>query len=186
MQRILLLFLYIMKSLSNIFEKFFDNVGAVNHVIKLERLGITKFGEYKGKDCYHKRVKGGKIQGTNFDADCDLDMDVPYLDIYIMPVGKKYEDYKLIIAYAEPDNNGKFWSIYIDRSITYKPKYISYAEGRRAIYKLINKDTILDEWGYLDFLLTFHAVTVPEFNRISFPPHIETLIREVLKIDMND
>lgn len=186
MQRILLLFLYIMKSLSNIFEKFFDNVGAVNHVIKLERLGITKFGEYKGKDCYHKRVKGGKIQGTNFDADCDLDMDVPYLDIYIMPVGKKYEDYKLIIAYAEPDNNGKFWSIYIDRSITYKPKYISYAEGRRAIYKLINKDTILDEWGYLDFLLTFHAVTVPEFNRISFPPHIETLIREVLKIDMNE
>ena len=186
MQRILLLFLYIMKSLSNIFEKFFDNVGAVNHVIKLERLGITKFGEYKGKDCYHKRVKGGKIQGTNFDADCDLDMDVPYLDIYIMPVGKKYEDYKLIIAYAEPDNNGKFWSIYIDRSITYKPKYISYAEGRRAIYKLINKDTILDEWGYLDFLLTFHAVTVPEFNRISFPPHIETLIREVLKIDMNN
>ena len=186
MQRILLLFLYIMKSLSNIFEKFFDNVGAVNHVIKLERLGIMKFGEYKGKDCYHKRVKGGKIQGTNFDADCDLDMDVPYLDIYIMPVGKKYEDYKLIIAYAGPDNTGKFWSIYIDRSITYKPKYISYAEGRRAIYKLINKDTILDEWGYLDFSLTFHAVTVPEFNRISFPPHIETLIREVLKIDMND
>ena len=186
MQRILLLFLNIMKSLSNIFEKFFDNVGAVNNVIKLERVGITKFGEYKGKDCYHKRVKGGKIQGTNFDADCDLDMDVPYLDIYIMPVGKKYEDYKLIIAYAEPDNNGKFWSIYIDRSITYKPKYISYAEGRRAIYKLINKDTILDEWSYLDFLLTFHAVTVPEFNRISFPPHIETLIREVLKIDMNN
>lgn len=106
-----------MESLLNILEKFFDNVGAVNHVIKLERLGIMKFGEYKGKDCYHKRVKGGKIQGANFDADCDLDMDVPYLDIYIMPVGKKYEDYKLIIAYAEPDNNGKFCQfILIDQS----------------------------------------------------------------------
>lgn len=175
-----------MESLLNILEKFFDNVGAVNHVIKLERLGITKFGEYKGKDCYHKRVKGGKIRGINLELECDLDMDVPYLDIYIMPVGKKYEDYKLIIAYAGPNNTGKFWSIYIDKSITYKPKYVSYASGRLAVYVLINKDTILDEWGYLDYVLTNRAATVPEFNQISFPPHVETLIREVLKIDMNN
>ena len=40
--------------------------------------------------------------------------------------------------------------------------------------------------GYLDYVLTKHAVTVPGFNRISFPPYVETLIREVLKIDMND
>ena len=175
-----------MKSLSNIFEKFFDNVGAVNHIIKLERLGIKKFGEYKGKDCYHKKVKGGKIRGTNFELEVDLDIDVPYLDIYIMPVEKKYGDYKLIIAYAGPDNTGKFWSIYIDRSITYKPKYVSYASGRKAVYELINKDTILDNWGYLDYVLAKHAVTVPEFKQISFPSNIETLIREVLKIDMND
>ena len=175
-----------MKSLLDILEKFFDNVGAVNHIIKLERLGITKFGEYKGKDCYHKRVKGGKIQGTNFELKCDLDMDIPYLDIYIMPVGKKYEDYKLMIAYAGLNNTGKFWSIYIDRSITYKPKYISYASGQIAVYKLTNKDTILDSWGNLDSVLTYRAVTIPEFNQISFPPHVETLIREVLKIDMKD
>lgn len=175
-----------MKSLLDILEKFFDNVGTVNHIIKLERLGITKFGEYKGKDCYHKRVKGGKIQGTNFELEVDLDMDVPYLDIYIMPVGEKYEDYKLIIAYTRPDNTGEFWSIYIDRSITYKPKYVSYASGRRTVYELINKDTMLDEWEYLDYVLINHAVTVPEFDTISFPPHVETLIREVLKIDMND
>ena len=175
-----------MKSLSNIFEKFFDNVGAVNHVIKLERLGITKFGEYKGKDCYHKRVKGGRIRCTNFELEFDSDMDVPYLDIYIMPFGKKYKDYKLMIAYIGPGTTGRFWSIYIDRSITYKPSNVSYAGGRRAVCELINKDTMLDEWEYLDYVLTNHAVTVPEFNQISFPPHVETLIREVLKIDMND
>ena len=45
---------------------------------------------------------------------------------------------------------------------------------------------MLDEWEYLDYVLTNHAVTVPEFNQISFPSHIETLIREVLKINMND
>ena len=174
-----------MKSLSNIFEKFFDNVGAVNHVIKLERLGITKFGEYKGKDCYHKRVKGGRIRCTNFELEFDSDMDVPYLDIYIMPVGRNMR-YKLMIAYARPNNIGEFWSIYIDRLITYKPKYVSYAGGRRAVCELINKDTMLDEWEYLDYVLTNHAVTVPEFNQISFPPHVETLIREVLKINMND
>ena len=175
-----------MKSLSNILEKFFDNVGAVNHIIKLERLGITKFGEYKGKDCYHKRVKGGKIRGKNFEADCDLDIDAPYLDIYIMPVGEKYEDYILMIAYIGPGTTGRFWSIYIDRSITYKPSNVSYASGRRLIFELINKDTMIDEWEYLDYVLTNHAVTVPEFNQISFPPHVETLIREVLKINMND
>lgn len=175
-----------MKSLSNILEKFFDNVGAVNHVIKLERLGIKKFGEYKGKDCYHKRVKGGKIRGRNFEYEFDLDMDVPYLDIYVMPVGEKYEDYILMIAYTKPDITGRFWSIYIDRSITYKPSNVSYAGGRRAVCELINKDTMLDEWEYLDYVLTNHAVTVPEFNQISFPPHVETLIREVLKINMND
>ena len=175
-----------MKSLLNILEKFFDNIGAVNHVIKLERLGITKFGEYKDKDCYHKRVKGGRIRCTNFELEFDSDMDVPYLDIYIMPVGEKYENYILMIAYTGPGTTGRFWSIYIDRSITYKPKYVSYASGRRAVYALINKDTILDEWGYLDYALTNHAVTVPEFNQISFPPHVETLIREVLKIDMNN
>ena len=175
-----------MKSLSNVFEKFFDNVGAVNHVIKLERLGITKFGEYKGKDCYHKRVKGGRIRCTNFELEFDSDMDVPYLDIYVMPVGEKYEDYILMIACTKPNNIGEFWSIYIDRSITYKPSNVSYAEGRRAVCELINKDTMLDEWEYLDHVLTNHAVTVPEFNQISFPPHVETLIREVLKINMND
>ena len=175
-----------MKSLSNIFEKFFDNVGTVNHIIKLERLGIKKFGEYKGKDCYHKRVKGGKIRGTNFELEVDLDIDVPYLDIYIMPVGEKYENYMLMIAYTGPGTMGRFWSIYIDRSITYKPKYVSYASGRRLISELINKDTMLDEWEYLDYVLINRAATVPEFNQISFPPHVETLIREVLKIDMND
>ena len=175
-----------MKSLSNIFEKFFDNVGAVNHVIKLERLGITKFGEYKGKDCYHKRVKGGKIRGKNFEYDFDLDMDFPYLDIYIMPVGDKYEEYILMITYAGPGTTGRIWSISIDRSITYKPSNVYYASGRRTVYELINKDTMLDEWGYLDYVLINHAVTVPEFDMISFPPDVETLIREVLKIDMND
>ena len=175
-----------MKSLSNILEKFFDNVGAVNHVIKLERLGITKFGEYKGKDCYHKRVKGGKIQGTNFELEVDLNMDAPYLDIYIMPDGEKYENYILMIAYTKPNITGRFWSIDIDRSITYKPSNVSYAGGRRAVCELINKDTMLDEWEYLDYVLTNHAVTVPEFNQISFPSHVETLIREVLKINMND
>ena len=175
-----------MKSLSSTFEKFFDNVGAVNHVIKLERLGITKFGEYKGKDCYHKRVKGGRIRCTNFGLEFDLDMDVPYLDIYVMPVGEKYENYILMIAYTKPDITGRFWSIYIDRSITYKPKYVSYASGRKVISELINKDTMIDEWEYLDYVLINHAFQVPEFNQISFPPHVETLIREVLKIDMND
>ena len=175
-----------MEPLSNILEKFFDNIGAVNHVIKLERLGITKFGEYEGKDCYYKRVKGGRIRGTNFELEFDMDMELPYLDIYIMPVGEKYEDYKLIIAYTGPDNTGMFWSIYIDKSITYKPKYVSYASGRRVVSELTNKDTILDSWKYLDYVLTNHAVTVPEFNRISFPSHVETLIHEVLKINMND
>ena len=175
-----------MKSLSNIFEKFFDNVGAVNHVIKLERLGITKFGEYKGKDCYHKRVKGGKIRGTNFEYEFDLDQNFPYLDIYIMPVGEKYEDYILMIAYTGPGTTGRFWSIDINRSITYKPSNVSYAEGRRAVSELTNKDTMIDEWVYLGYVLINHAATVPEFNQISFPPHVETLIREVLKINMND
>ena len=175
-----------MEPLSNILEKFFDNVGAVNHVIKLKRLGITKFGEYKGKECYHKRVKGGKIRGRNFELEFDLDMDVPYLDIYIMPVGEKYEDYILMIAYTKPNNIGEFWSIYIDRSITYKPSNVSYASGRRAVCELINKDTMIDEWEYLDYVLTNHAVTVPEFNQILFPPHVETLIHEVLKINMNN
>lgn len=175
-----------MKSLSNIFEKFFDNVGAVNHIIKLERLGIKKFGEYKGKDCYHKRVKGGKIRGKNFEYECDLDQNFPYLDIYIMPVEEKYGNYMLIIAYTGPNNTGRFWSIYIDRSITYKPSNVSYASGRRAVCELINKDTMIDEWEYLDYVLINHAFQVPEFNQISFPPHVETLIREVLKIDMND
>ena len=175
-----------MKSLSNIFEKFFDNVGAVNHIIKLERLGIKKFGEYKGRDCYHKRVKGGKIRGKNFEYECDLDVDAPYLDIYIMPVEEKYGNYMLMIAYTGPNNTGRFWSIYIDRSITYKPSNVSYASGRKAISELINKDTMIDEWGYLDYVLANHAVTIPEFNQISFPSHIETLIREVLKIDMNN
>ena len=175
-----------MEPLSNILEKFFDNVGAVNHVIKLERLGITKFGEYEGKDCYHKRVKGGKIRGKNFEHEFDLDLNFPYLDIYIMPVGEKYENYILMIAYTGSDNTGRFWAIYIDRSIAYKPSNVSYAGGRRLISELINKDTMIDEWEYLDYVLTNHAVTVPEFNQISFPPHVETLIREVLKIDMND
>ena len=103
-----------------------------------------------------------------------------------MPVGDKYEDYKLMIAYTGSDNTGRFWSIYIDKSITYKPSNVSYAGGRRAVCTLINKDTMLDEWGYLDYVLTNHAVTVPEFDTISFPPHVETLIREVLKIDMNN
>lgn len=174
-----------MKPLLNILEKFFDNVGAVNHVIKLERLGITKFGEYAGKDCYYKRVKGGRILGTNFELECDLDENFPYLDIYIMPVGDKYEDYMLMIAYSEA-HTGKFWKIYMNKSATYKPSNVSYASGRRAVYELTNKDTILDEWDWLDYVLTNHAVTVPEFNQISFPPNVETLIREVLKIDMND
>ena len=179
-----------MKSLLNILEKFFDNVGAVNHVIKLERLGITKFGEYKGKDCYHKRVKGGKIRGKNFEYEFDLDRNFPYLDIYIMPVGEnvgeRYEKYILMIAYIGSDNTGRFWSIYIDRSTTYKPKYVSYTSGRRAVSELTNKDTMIDEWVYLGYVLSNHAVTVPEFDTISFPPHVETLIREVLQIDMND
>lgn len=175
-----------MKSLLDILEKFFDNVGAVNHIIKLERLGIKKFGEYKGKDCYHKRVKGGKIRGRNFEYEFDLDMDFPYLDIYIMPVGDKYEEYILMITYAGPGTTGRIWSIYIDRSITYKPSNVSYASGRRAVCELINKDTMIDEWEYLDYVLINHAFQVPEFNQISFPPHVETLIREVLKIDMND
>ena len=54
------------------------------------------------------------------------------------------------------------------------------------ISELINKDTMIDEWEYLDYVLINHAFQVPEFNQISFPPHVETLIREVLKIDMND
>ena len=103
-----------------------------------------------------------------------------------MPVGEKYENYILMIAYTKPNITGRFWSIDIDRSITYKPSNVSYAGGRRAVCELINKDTMLDEWEYLDYVLTNHAVTVPEFNQISFPPHVETLIREVLKIDMNE
>ena len=103
-----------------------------------------------------------------------------------MPVEEKYGNYMLMIAYTGPGTTGRFWSIYIDRSITYKPKYVSYASGRKVISELINKDTMIDEWEYLDYVLINHAFQVPEFNQISFPPHVETLIREVLKIDMND